>query len=64
MNEVCANISSAAATLSEAIGSGGDGANQAAMASLFSCPGDVRLDLLMFRVVWPVGGRDWQRSLE
>lgn len=64
MNEVCANISWAAATLSEAIESGGDGANLAAMATLFSCPGEVRLDMLMYYVVWPVLGRDWQRSLE
>ena len=63
VNELCSNITSAASELTAAIESGGAGANLAAMATLYKCPGDIRLDTLFYRVVWPVTAVDWQRSL-
>ena len=64
VDSLCANLSSAEATLTAAIKSGGPAANLAAMSTLYKCAGDVRLDRLFNRVVWPIHCVDSQRSLE
>lgn len=62
---LCATPEKAAPTLAAAIASGDNGtASLAALGTLYTCNGNLRLDGVLADVVTPHTSLDWQRSIK